>query len=199
LCFHLNFCVLPWFRTNRSIFQNFVTQMVIWSWSCVTRPFIRTGRLSIGDYKRLLGAGAYNLQSISVLRLNKVWLLEIIVITFTQNFIPYFKILTPPHMSTLKACVQGTCSENIRFNTFGMQKFTKFYEKFAYYGLISDFSTSSWFLFVKLISWFQIWFQWFRPGCTRFHRVSDPSPCTVHILKTVALSTSLLEFLANTL
>jgi len=44
--------------------------MVIWSWSCVTRPFIRAGRLSIGGYKRLLGAGAYNLQSISALRLN---------------------------------------------------------------------------------------------------------------------------------
>jgi len=33
-----------------------------------------------------------NLQSISVLRLNKVWPLKIITINFTRDFIPYFKI-----------------------------------------------------------------------------------------------------------
>jgi len=31
------------------------------------------------------------------------------------------------------------------------------------------------FSFVKLILSFQVWFQWFWPGCTRFHWVSDPS------------------------
>jgi len=98
LNYYISNCVLPRFRTNGFICQNFVTQMVIWSWSCVTRPFIRAGRLSIGDYKRLLGAGAYNLQSISFLRLNKVWLLEIIAL---KTLFRILKILTPPHVSTV--------------------------------------------------------------------------------------------------
>jgi len=125
--------------------------MVIWSWSCVNRPFIRAGRLSIGDYKCLLGASAYNLKSISVLWLYKVWPLEIIAITFTRDFIPYFKIFDTSSREHRVACVQGTCSEDIRVNTFDMQLFTRFYGKFAYYDwfLISaqarDFSLWSWF------------------------------------------------------
>jgi len=131
--------------------------------------------VQIGDYKCLLGASTYNLKSISILWLNKVWPLEIITITFTQDFIPYFKNFDTSSHEHCVACVQGTCSKDIRVNTFDMQTFTRFYGKFAYYGLISDFSTSSWFLFVKLILGFQVWFQWFRPECTRFHWVSDPS------------------------
>ena len=37
-----------------------------------------------------------------------------------------------------------------------MQKFTRFYGKVAYLGMISDFSTSLRFLFYELISGFQI-------------------------------------------
>ena len=37
-----------------------------------------------------------------------------------------------------------------------MQKFTRFYGKVAYLGMISDFSTSLRFLFCELISGFQI-------------------------------------------
>jgi len=48
---------------------------------------------------------------------------------------------------------------------------------------MKNLPTMDWFLisaqardfsFVKLISRFQVWFQWFWPGCTRFHWVSDP-------------------------
>jgi len=73
------------------------------------------------------------------------------------------------------AYVQGTCSEDIQVNFFGMQKFTRFYWKFAYYGLISDFSTSSWFLFCEVDFAISSLISVFWPGCTRFHWVSDPS------------------------
>ena len=41
----------------------------------------------------------------------------------------------------------GTCSKDIRVSTCGMQTFTRFYGNIVYCGLISDFSTSLWFLF----------------------------------------------------
>ena len=175
LRFKPDFCILPRFRTNGFICQNFVTQMVIWSWSCITRLFIRAGHLSIGDYKHLLGVGTYNLQSISVLQLNKVWTLEIIVITFTQDFISYFKIW---HLLTWErvACVQGTCSEDelVLLVCKNLLDFTE------------NLPTMDWFLisaqardfsFVKLISRFQVWFfSDFGQGVRDFTECWTPRP-----------------------
>jgi len=180
LCFNLDFCIfLARFRTNGFICQCFVIQMVIWSWSGVTRPFIRAGRLSIGDYKCPLGAGTYNLRSIRILWLNKVWPLETIAITFTWDFILCFKKLTPPHVSTVLAYMQSTCREDIRVNTCGMQKFTTFYRNLPTMDCFLISAQAQDFSFVKLISRFQVWFQWFRPGYTSV----GPLVCTTNLLK----------------
>ena len=50
-------------------------------------------------------------------------------------------------MSTPVSHVTGTCSKDIRVSTCGMQTFTRLYGNLVYCGLISDFSTSLWFLF----------------------------------------------------
>jgi len=97
-------------------------------------PLFAQGAYRFRYYKRLLGAGAYNLQSISTLLLNKIWPLEIIAIAFTWDFIPYIKIFDTSSRAREHGAnlVQGTCSEDIQVNIFGMQKFTRFYEIFAY-------------------------------------------------------------------
>ena len=41
----------------------------------------------------------------------------------------------------------GTCSKDIRVSSCGIQTFTRFHGNIVYCGLISDFSTSLWFLF----------------------------------------------------
>ena len=72
-------------------------------------------------------------------------LLETLAGGFTCGFTERVShILT---LALVYAYVTDTCSKDIRVSTCGMQTFTRFYGNLVYCGLISDFSTSLWFLF----------------------------------------------------